>query len=334
MSTEPTNGRFNILVCIDGSEASYRGLRYATRFSLDHDDTDISLLYIRSPDDTNRLPEIADHPASGNMFEWKIELPGLKKLETARDILVDLGFLGKEWHAQDIHTKARGTHLGDHRVDYISNRTGQHIRLIVRVAEDIVKGILDEAHFYDYQIVIVSASNDMEDGLEDNGVIDLETASKVALKHDGTVILARQLEEGHGHLVCVTDSTLSKEMALKDARFANSCGCPIHLYYVAEDEQDRGNGERTVAEIKTAIEAQGFGVLSAEVEVGEPVWRITEKGKKHSLIVLTATEKTAFQRLWTKGSVSHEVLKKARNSVMIVRQTASPQSASSKSSPE
>ncbi len=320
MTTAPPNGRFNILVCIDGSEASYRGLRYATRFSLDHDDTDISLLYIRRPDDDGGIGNFTPPPAQGNIFEWKIELPGLKKLETARDLLVDLGFLGDEWQARDIHTKARGSHLGDHRIDYISNRTGQHIRLIVRVAEDLVKGILDEAHFYDYQIVIISASDSDHDAADTNdNCIDLETASQVVLQHDGTVILARELEEGHGHLVCVSDSTLSKEMALKDARFADRCGCPIHLYHVAKDEQARENGERIIAEIKAAIEAEGFSVLSSEVEIGEPVWRITEKGKKHSLIVLTASQKTAFQRLWTKGSVSHEVLQKARSSVMIVR---------------
>lgn len=315
MSTDPTNGRFNILVCIDGSEASYRGLRYATRFSLDHDDTDISLLYIRRPNEPGSGTNDVDAPVSGDMFEWKIELPGLKKLEAARDILVDLGFLGEEWHAEDIHTKSRGSHLGDHRVDYISNRTGQHIRLIVRVADDIVKGVVDEAHFYDYKIVIVSAS---KDEVED-GHIDLETATKIAMEHDGTVLLARELEEGHGHLVCVADNDSSREMALKDARFADRCGCPLHLYYVAGDEADRKTGEAVVSEIKSAIEAEGYGVLSAEVEVGEPVWRITEKGKKHSLTVLTATTKSAFQRLWTKGSVSNDVLLKARNSVMIIR---------------
>ncbi len=316
MSTASTNGRFNILVCIDGSEASYRGLRYATRFSLDHEDTDISLLYVRHPDATE-TQQATDGPSAiqGDMFAWKIELPGLKKLEVARDILVDLGFLGAEWHAEDIHTKSRGSHLGDHRVDYISKRTGQHIRLIVRVASDLVKAVVEEAHFYDHQIVIVSASQDEAE----TGHIDLATASQIAMQHDGTVILARELEEGHGHLVCVADNEASREMALKDARFADRCGCPLHLYYVARDEADRKNGEAVVADIKAAIEAEGHDVLSAEVEVGEPVWRIIEKGKMHSLIVLTATTKSTFQRLWTRGSVSNDVLLKAKSSVMIVR---------------
>ena len=313
-SPQPASERFNILVCIDGSEASYRGLRYATRFSLDHSDTDISLLYIRPPGEAGANGQDAAPPPDG-IFDWEGELPGLKKLKTARDILVDLGFLGEEWHAEDIHTRSRGSHLGDHRIDYISNRTGQHIRLIVRVSEDIVRSVVEEAHFYDYKIVIVSASGDA--GAD--GHIDLETATRIAMEHDGTVILARELEEGHGHLVCVADNQAARDMALKDARFADRCGCPLHLYFVARDETERQKGEQIVSDIKAAIEAEGYGVLSAEVEVGEPVWRIIEKGKKHSLIVLTATTKSTFQRLWTRGSVSNDVLLKARNSVMIVR---------------
>ena len=50
---------FNILVCIDGSEEGYRGLHYAIKFSLDHPDTDIALLYVRSAG-----TEVDAHPAS------------------------------------------------------------------------------------------------------------------------------------------------------------------------------------------------------------------------------------------------------------------------------
>ena len=48
--TEPNEeARFRILVCIDGSEESFRGVRYAARLGRKAE-ADIVLLYIRSVD--------------------------------------------------------------------------------------------------------------------------------------------------------------------------------------------------------------------------------------------------------------------------------------------
>ena len=53
--TDPTEiaeirkSRFRILVCVDGSEESYRGLRYAARLGAG-EDADIILLYVRPTD--------------------------------------------------------------------------------------------------------------------------------------------------------------------------------------------------------------------------------------------------------------------------------------------
>ena len=48
-SPAPQEKRFRILVCIDGSEESYRGLRYAARLG-GGVDADICLLYVRPVD--------------------------------------------------------------------------------------------------------------------------------------------------------------------------------------------------------------------------------------------------------------------------------------------
>ncbi len=311
---ELEENRYNILVCIDGSEESFRGLRYALRFSLDHDDTDISLLYVRA-DVGGSYGGLNLSLTREALLEWDIELPGLKSLKKARDVLVESGFLGEEWDEEEIQKKFRGSRLGNHMIKYISKKTGQHITLIVRVDTSILAGILEEVSSFPYDIVIVSASPNEEGHV---GEIDLYTAVSVATEHDGTVILARELEEGHGHFVCVTDSDMSEEMARKDARIAARCGCPIYLYSVAEDDSQKEAAERAIQRAKAAIEAEGMSVAGAEVEIGDPVQLIIERGREHSLIVLAATEKSRIKRLFM-GSVSHDVLKKAKNSVMIIR---------------
>ena len=246
---------FNILVCIDGSEEGYRGLHYAIKFSLDHTDTDIALLYVRSSGGVGgRSSGLNMELSRENMLDWNLELPGLTALKRARDMLVESGFLGEEWDSEDITKKFRGTRSGDHIIKYSSKKTGQRISLIVRESSSVLTGILDEAHFYHYDIVIVSASTESAGGA---GHIDMYTAIGVATEHDGTVILVRELEEEHGHFVNVKDTEVSMEMVRKDALMAARCGCPIYLYSVAPDEDGLPAAQNALERAEAVVESVG-----------------------------------------------------------------------------
>ncbi len=313
--SDSTPHMFNILVCIDGSEEGYRGLHYAIKFSLDHTDTDIALLYVRSSGAGGRSSGLNMELTHENILDWNLELPGLKSLKRARDMLVEAGFLGDEWDSEDITKKFRGTRAGDHIIKYSSKKTAQRISLIVRESSSVLTGILDEAHFYSYNIVIVSASKESAGG---TGHIDMYTAIGVATEHDGTVILVRELEEEHGHFVCVTDTEISMEMVHKDALMAARCGCPIYLYSVANDEEGLPAAQNALERAQSVVEKAGGKVSDKTAEVGDPVWRITERGQDYSLIVISATEKSRLKQMFL-GSTSHSILKKAKNSVMIIR---------------
>ena len=306
---------FNILVCIDGSEESYRGLHYAIKFSLDHEDTDIALLYVRSVGTGGRSSGLNMELARENMLDWNLELPGLKSLKRARDMLVDSGFLGDDWASEDITKKFRGTRTGDHIIKYTSKTSGQRISMIVRESTSVLTGILDEAHFYHYDIVIVSASKESAGGA---GHIDMYTAIGVATEHDGTVILVRELEEEHGHFVSVKDTEVSMDMVRKDALMAARCGCPIYLYSVAAEEDGLPAAQNALERAEAVVESVGGKVSDKTAEIGDPVWRIIDRGQDYSLIVISATEKSKLKQMFL-GSVSHSILKKAKNSVMIIR---------------
>jgi nucleotide-binding universal stress UspA family protein len=312
---EADGKRFNILVCIDGSDESYRGLHYAIKFSIDQPDTDISLLYVRSIGAGGRSSGLNMELSRDNIIEWDLELPGLSFLKKARDMLLESGFLGEEWNGEEITKKFRGSRAGDHIIRYASNKTGQSISLIVRESSSVLTGILNEAHFYQYDIVIVSASKARP---ASDGHIDMYTAIGVATEHDGTVILVRELEEGQGHFVCVSNTESAMSMVRKDAIMAQRCGCPIYLYAVAESEDELEEAEEVLEQAEKVVEETGAKVSEKIAEIGDPVWRIIDRGRGHSLIVLSATEKTGMKRMFM-SSVSHTVLKKAKSSVMIVR---------------
>ena len=306
--------RFNILVCIDGSPSSYRGLRYALKFSMDDTDTDISLLYVRPTDRSGSSEGLNMELARENMLDWDLELPGLSSLKKARDILIENELLGEDWEDKDISKKYRGSRLGDHILQYYNKSSGQKISLIVRVESSVLVGILNEAHYTKYDLVIVSASDDDRGG----ATIDNRTAVGVASEHDGTVIIARELEAGHGHLVCMTNSKTSLGLALLDAEIAARCGCPIHLYAVAPTQEQKNATEKMLKTAKKTLEDHGYAVASVQMELGDPVARIIEHGKSHSLIVMAPSKHSFLKRMFL-GSISNAVLKKASNSVMIVR---------------
>jgi len=118
--------------------------------------------------------------------------------------------------------------------------------------------------------------------------------------------------------MCVDFTDKAIEAAVKDAKIAARCHCPIYLYSVAETEDELPIALGVVARAKAAIEAAGMQVVSDSVEIGNPVDKILEQGRKYSLIVLADTSVKGLRRFF-QTSVAYEVLERAENSVMIVR---------------
>ncbi len=305
--------QFQILVCIDGSEASYSGLRYAVRMGDDHS-ADLTLLFVRPLDEGLSSGGLQLELARENMLNWGHELPGMRALKRGRDMLVEMGFMEDTWKEQVVHTDVRGDKLGDNSIIY-TNEDGAKITLEMMVSPSVERGILDEIEVGEYDITIIGMCADDEIGA---GKIRPSTTKAVVSRSPGPVLVARDLEQDHGHFMCVDFTDKSIEAAVKDAKIAARCHCPIYLYSVAETDEELPIALDVVARAKAAIEAEGLQVVSDLVEVGNPVEKILEQGRKYSLIVMADTSVKGFRRFF-QTSVAYEVLERAENSVMIVR---------------
>ena len=80
--SEARRNRFRILVCIDGSDESYLGLRYAERMGGHREDCDIVLLYVRPIDQGLHSGGLQLRVARENMLNWGLELPGIQRIST------------------------------------------------------------------------------------------------------------------------------------------------------------------------------------------------------------------------------------------------------------
>ncbi len=306
--------RFRILVCIDGSDESYQSLRYAAKLGRGVD-ADIVLLYVRPADQGLRSGGFQVRMARENMLNWGLELPGIKYLKKGRDLLVELGDMAADWQERGTHTDVSGDPLGDNKIEY-TNEQGKRIVLKLKVASDIASGILEQWEIGRYDLIILGASSRWRTAVR--SFWDPAVAEKVAVHAPCSVLVARELEIGHGHLICTDGSERSMEMVRRDAILASRCDCPISLLSVALDAESEPEAARNVARAEAMLESMGIDVAEAFTRVGNPVEEIIEVGPDYSLIVLSDASRSGLKRFFM-GSVAFKVLENAFNSVMIVR---------------
>ncbi|MCH7936590.1 MAG: universal stress protein [Proteobacteria bacterium] len=306
---------FRILVCIDGSDECYQSLRYAARLG-GGVDADIVLLYVRPVDQGLRSGGLQVRVARENMLKWGIELPGIKYLKKGFDMLGELGVMdGEDWSEHTVHTDVDNDPLGDNKTEYV-NAKGKMVVLKLKVATDIAVGILEQWELGPYDLIILGASSRWK-GLA-RSLWDPAVAEKVAIHAPCSVLVARDLDVGHGHLICTDGSDQSMEMVRRDGEMASRCDCPVTLMSVALDVEAEDEAKANVDKAKKALEDMGIKVKETLVKVGNPVDEIIEAGPDYSLIVVSESGRTGLQRFFM-GSVAFKVMENAHNSVMIVR---------------
>ena len=311
---EERKKRFRILVYIDGSDECYQSLRYAAKLGRGVD-ADIILLYVRPVDQGLRSGGLQIRVARENMMDWGLELPGIQYLKKGRDILIELGDMADDWAETATHVDVEGDPLGDNKIEYV-NEQGKSIVLKLKTATDIATGILDQYELGPYSMIILGAS-DRWRGLA-KSLWDPAIAAKVAIHAPCSVLIARALEIGRGHLICTDGSERAMDMVRKNAHLASRCECPISLMSVALETGSKEEAQKYVDEAKNMLRSMDIEVKESIVKVGNPVEKIIEAGPDYSLIVVSDTGKSGMQRFFM-GSVAFKVMEKAFNSVLIVR---------------
>ncbi|UCH73442.1 MAG: universal stress protein [Rhodospirillales bacterium] len=311
----PDEKRFRILVCIDGSDESYRGLRYAARLG-GGVDADICLLFVRPVDQGLRSGGLEARVVRENLLQWGLELPGTKHLMKGQQILTELGLMSDDWAQQTVHVDKQGDPLGDNSVVYTSSK-GKRVTLKLEVAPDIVGGILEEAEGGGYDLLIIGASERWQTGVIKT-IWDPAVAQKVVARAPCSVIVARELEQGRGHLICTDGTDNAIDIARKDAILASRCSCPISLITVVPEAATEVDGADILLRTRKAIEEEGLEVVETLLKTGDPVEEIVRAGADYSVIVIGRSNKP--RKWWLfETDIAYQVLERAANSVMIVR---------------
>ena len=306
--------RFRILVCIDGSDDSYEGLRFAKEIGRG-DKCDIILLYVRPIDQGLRSGGLQMRVARENMLEWGLELPGIQYLKRGLEMLIGEGQLADEWKAISSHTDLRGDPLGDNKVEY-RNDSGKSIVLKLKTAPGPASGILDQYELGPYNVMIMGKPSRWRG--EARALLQAGVVQKVAMLSPCSVLVARERAGKDGFLICSDGTEQCLDAVRRTAVLAQHCGKPLTLMGVASTDEDRGQVDAGLQSARVMLDEMGIETRATVSEVGDPVQHIIETGNDYALITVSDSGKSQLKRFFM-GSVAFDIMGGAARSVLNVR---------------
>lgn len=306
--------RFRILACIDGSDESLISVRNAAQFAIT-DDCDVIVLYVRPIDQGLHSGGLQVRLARQNMMDAGFELPGVKHLKRALEVLKEEGLDAESWPRETDHQDAWGDPAGDNKIEYRSP-TGRSVVLKLKTAPDVAVGILDQYELGPYNLMIFGQPSRWR--TEFMSFFDAGVAQSVATIAPCSVLIARPTSEKYGFFICTDGSSRSMQAVRRAAVLAFMLNEPITLFSVAPNEASKPAAEEAVANAKALLKAMKITVADTRVGVGDAANEIIETGSLFRFIVVSDEGRSRLQRL-IKGSIASEVMKRARCSVLDVR---------------
>ena len=311
---ESRQKRFRILVCVDGSDASYEGIRFASHIST-RNDCDVILLYVRPIDQGLRTGGLQVRVARENMLQWGLELPGIQYLKRGLEMLVSDEEMAEDWNVVSTHTDVWGDPVGDNKVEY-QHESGKSIVLKLKTAPDPASGILDQYELGPYNLMIMGAPSRWRG--EFRSFWDAGVVQKAAMLAPCSVLVARKNNQGKGHIICTDGSEHSMDSMCRDAVLAHHIGTSVTIMTVASRENERAQAEKTLEKATAILEKIEIKITDAQIAVGNPTEEIIKIGNDYSVIAVSDSGKNWLKRL-TKGSVAFGVMRTAETSVLNIR---------------
>ncbi len=306
--------RFRILACIDGSDESFITVRYAAQMAVT-DDCDVIVLFVRPIDQGLHSGGLQVRLARQNMMDAGFELPGVKHLKRALEVLKEEGLNVDNWPREIENQDAWGDPAGDNKIEYKSP-TGRSVVLKLKTAPDVAVGILDQYELGPYNLMIFGQPSRWRS--EFKSFFESGVVQSVATIAPCSVLVARPSGDKHGYFICTDGTSRSMQAIRRAAVLAHMTGEPITLFSVAPDEASKPAAEEAVANAKALLKAMKITVADTRVAVGNAVDEIVEMGSLFRFIVVSDEGRSRLQRLF-KGSIASEVMKRARSSVLDVR---------------
>ncbi len=311
-----------ILVCVNGNDEGYEGLKFAAGLAV-NDEVDIILLYVRPIDQGLRTGGLQVRVARENMLEWGLELPGVQILNKGAELLREYGHIEDSWKVSYSHQDAFNDPLGDNKIVYRCEETQQQVVLKLKTAPDVASGILDQYELGPYNLMILGQPTSGRWGTGRRVMWGIGTAQKVAMLAPCSVMIARDWRTDNGYLLAFDGSKQSAEAVQRAAVMAMVCGEPVSLISVARDDTDTERIEKRMATVIRRLEGRGINIDRVMIEKGDPTTRIIAASKNYSVVVTSDSGKSRLRRFLV-GNISYDIMGYSKASAIIVHHARLP----------
>ena len=149
--------RFRILACVDGTDEGFETVRQAASF-FSEKECDLIILFVRPIDQGLHSGGLQVRLARQNMMDAGFELPGVRHMKRALEILSEYGIDPQSWSKETGTSDAWGDPAGDTKVEYKSP-DGRSVVLKLKTAPDVVGGILDQYELGPYNLMVLGESS-------------------------------------------------------------------------------------------------------------------------------------------------------------------------------
>lgn len=308
--------RFRILTCIDGSEDAFATLRLAARLATNKE-CDVIVLYVRSLDHGFTSGGLQPRVVRQNMLNWGFDAPGVRILKQAGDILREEGLAFDDWPVRSTHTDVWGDRLGDNKIEYHDEVSGQSVILKLKTSFSPATGILDQYELGPYNLIIVGEPSRWRG--EFRSFLDAGVTQKITMRAPCSVLVARKASLAKtGFFICTDGSARSLDALRRAGVLAHKTRNPITLYSVAPTPESRAVAHKRIEKAQHSLESMGITVDETRIGVGDPARRIIHHGSGHKLIVVCDEGRNRLTRI-LKRSLVYEVVRRAHTSVLDVR---------------
>ncbi|MDP6691550.1 MAG: universal stress protein [Alphaproteobacteria bacterium] len=314
---ERRRNRFRILVCLDGSDEAYCGVRHAGQISHSND-VDIIMLFVRPIDQGLRTGGLQIRLARENMLEWGLSLPGPQILQQGLDTLTEVKkdvYNPDDWMISSTHVDIEGDPLGDNKVIH-RNQFDKTVVLKLKTAPDSASGILDQYELGPYNLMMLGAPSHWASRF--GTLLGAGPAQRVIMMAPCSVMVVRGDPKPSGHFITTDGSEVSLDAVLRHAVLAHHCKQPITLFSVAPSVDLKKPAEEALRKASDLLQAHDIPISDGQIGIGKPVDQIVHMGRDYSVIGVSH-HKHAHARAVFGGSVAYQVMAKAATSVLNVR---------------
>ena len=289
------------LMCIGGVEPSVETIRFGAKIAKAFE-ADLSLLYVQP-----KVPHAVREEmllAREKLEEWEIELPGIKVLKAAQEILLQAGFIKTGAGGEIVQRHALKPGIRGAYELHMYGVHGENLRLRLREG-DIIDEINKEVESDQHDLVIFGAS-------QKRHILQ----KLVQFINCSMLIVKSPKDLNYTFLICTDSSPASRRAELFGTKLARFLNSPVLLLSVAKfksREHMAMEGAERASKFLTKAGVQHC----ISVRVGNVVDEIAGHAREDTVVVMGSSQMSELKKLIF-GSKPTKVVERVPCPVLIV----------------